>query len=64
MFAQDADDPTKVLFRYVNSTKFLKEGGFELVMTNVDMMRRYADSFDEEDFLLTLEFENIDDQDD
>eukprot|EP00804_Cyclotella_cryptica_P000890 CCRYP_001117-RB/>CCRYP_001117-RB protein AED:0.15 eAED:0.22 QI:0/1/0.78/1/1/0.92/14/0/3367 len=60
-FAQDADDPTKVLFRYVNSTKFLKDGGLELRMESVDMMRRYADSFDEEDFLLTLEFEGIED---
>ncbi|KAL7503452.1 hypothetical protein ACHAXN_001244, partial [Cyclotella atomus] len=60
-FAQDADDPTKVLFRYVNSTKFLKDGELELGMESVDMMRRYADSFDEEDFLLTFEFESIDD---
>ncbi|KAL7522550.1 hypothetical protein ACHAWX_007259 [Stephanocyclus meneghinianus] len=63
-FAQDADDPTKVLFRYVNSTKFLKEGRLELRMESVDMMRRYADSFDEEDFFLTLEFESIEDDND
>lgn len=64
MFARDADDPTKVLFRYVNSTKFLKGGEYDFVMTDVDMMRRYADSFDEDDFLLTIEFESIDDGDD
>jgi hypothetical protein len=59
-FAGDDQDPSKVLFRYVNSPKFLNEGNFELGMVNVDMMRRYADSFDEEDFLLTLIFEVVD----
>ena len=62
-FAGDDQDPSKVLFRYVNSPKFLNEGSFELGMVNVDMMRRYADSFDEEDFLLTLVFEGFDEDD-
>ena len=62
-FAGDDQDPSKVLFRYVNSPKFLSEGNFDLGMVNVDMMRRYADSFDEEDFLLTLVFEVVDDED-
>ncbi len=62
-FAGDDQDPSKVLFRYVNSPNFLNEGNFELGMVNVDMMRRYADSFDEEDFLLTLVFESVDDDD-
>lgn len=62
-FAGDDQDPSKVLFRYVNSPNFLNEGNFELGMVNVDMMRRYADSFDEEDFLLTLVFESVDDED-
>ena len=59
-FASDANDPSKVLFRYVNNPNFLKgEESLELNMADVDMMRRYADSFDEEDFLLTLVFENV-----
>ena len=63
-FEADADDPNKVLFRYVNCPKFLKEGICELDMAEVDMdmMRRYADSFDNEDFVLTLSFENVDDE--
>ena len=62
-FAGDDQDPSKVLFRYVNSPNFMNEGNFELGMVNVDMMRRYADSFDEEDFLLTLVFESDGDED-
>jgi len=59
-FASDANDPSKVLFRYVNNPNFLNgEKSLELNMADVDMMRRYADSFDEEDFLLTLVFENV-----
>jgi hypothetical protein len=58
-FAGDANDPSKVLFRYVNNPNFLREGeSLELNMADVDMMRRYADSFDDEDFLLTLVFES------
>ncbi|KAL7464292.1 hypothetical protein ACHAXS_004630, partial [Conticribra weissflogii] len=60
-FAMDADDQTKVLFRYVNSIKFLSEGVLELTIDNVDMMKRYAESFDEEDFLLRFTFESVDD---
>ena len=62
-FAGDDQDPSKILFRYVNSPKFLSAGHFELGMVNVDMMRRYADSFDDEDFLLTLLFQVLDDED-
>ena len=73
-FACDADDPSKVLFRYVNNPHFIYggdnsgsdgeiggEGGESLILTmaDVDMMRRYANSFDEEDFLLTLIFESV-----
>ncbi|KAL9179362.1 hypothetical protein ACHAXT_008652 [Thalassiosira profunda] len=61
-FAGDADDPSKVLFRYVNCPNFVKEGTLELGMADVDMMRRYADSFDDEDFLLTLTLEGVDDE--
>ena len=62
-FLQGVNDPTKVLFRYVNSTKFLNDGELELGMESVDIMRWYADSFHEEDFSLTLEFESIGDED-
>ena len=34
----------------------------ELGMADVDMMRRYDDSFDDEDFVLTLSFANVDDE--
>jgi hypothetical protein len=58
-FASDAEDPSKVLFRYVNNPNFLSGGDvLELNIAEVDMMRRYADSFDDEDFLLTLIFED------
>ncbi|KAL7542696.1 hypothetical protein ACHAXR_011993, partial [Thalassiosira sp. AJA248-18] len=60
-FAEDADDPSKVLFRYVNCPNFLRDGMLELGMADVDMMRRYADSFDDEEFLLTMIFEAVDD---
>ncbi|KAL3809258.1 LOW QUALITY PROTEIN: hypothetical protein ACHAXA_007325 [Cyclostephanos tholiformis] len=58
-FANDGDDPSKVLFRYVNNPNFLSGGELELNIAEVDMMRRYADSFDDEDFLLTLVFERV-----
>jgi len=83
-FQYDTDDPSKVLFRYVNCPNFINGGGgssgegsegdsiegsdsgnnLELTMVDVDMMRRYADSFDDEDFMLTLIFENVNDEDD
>ena len=58
-FANDINDPSKVLFRYVNCPNFLKEGLLELSMVDVDMMRRYADSFDEDEFMLSLTFETV-----
>jgi len=85
-FQYDTDDPSKVLFRYVNCPNFINGGlansstgegsegdsiegsdsgnNLELTMVDVDMMRRYADSFDDEDFMLTLIFENVNDEDD
>ena len=61
-FVADADDPSKVLLRCVNCPKFLKEGICEFDMADVDMMRRYINSFDNEDFVLTWSFENADDE--
>ena len=34
----------------------------ELGMADVDMMRRYADLFDDDDFVLMLSSENVDDE--
>ncbi|GMH92565.1 hypothetical protein TL16_g12382 [Triparma laevis f. inornata] len=56
-YANDLNDPTKVLFRYANSTGFLCQGAYELGKEKVDMMKRYAGSFDEEDFKVTLLFD-------
>eukprot|EP00547_Thalassionema_nitzschioides_P012258 CAMPEP_0194264372 /NCGR_PEP_ID=MMETSP0158-20130606/47550_1 /TAXON_ID=33649 /ORGANISM="Thalassionema nitzschioides, Strain L26-B" /LENGTH=568 /DNA_ID=CAMNT_0039004607 /DNA_START=190 /DNA_END=1893 /DNA_ORIENTATION=- len=59
IYANDQNhDPSKVLFRYTNSTGFLSSGTFELPKSKVDMMRRYEASFEEEDFLVTLIFES------
>jgi hypothetical protein len=52
------DDPSKVLFRYANTTGFLASGPYELPKSKVDMMRRYVTSFDPDDFSLTLLFES------
>ena len=51
-------DPSKILFRYANTTGFLSGGcPHELPSNRVDLMRQYASHFDEEDFLVTLLFE-------
>ena len=59
-FAQETSlhDPSKILFRYTNTTGFLS-GAFpyECHSGNIDLTRRYADHLDDEDFLVTLLFE-------
>jgi hypothetical protein len=51
-------DPSKILFRYTNTTGFLSGGcPYELTSQQVDLMRRYAKNFDEEEFLVTFLFE-------
>ena len=54
--ADDAYDPTKILFRYINHTAFLTWGAYQLSRDRVDIMRRYLGSF-EDDFLVVLLFE-------
>ncbi|GMI09629.1 hypothetical protein TrVE_jg9695 [Triparma verrucosa] len=56
-YKEDVNDPTKVLFRYANSTGFLCQGAYELGKEKVDMMKRYAGSFDEDDFKVVLLFD-------
>ena len=57
--ADDVADSSKIIFRYVNTTGFLGAGGtYELPRSKVDLMRRYADFFDDEEFLLSLVFES------
>ena len=51
-------DPSKILFRYTNTTGFLCGGcPYELPPNKIDLMRRYADHLDDEEFLVTLVFE-------
>lgn len=57
-YMDETNDPSKVLFRYANTTGFLASGPYELPKPKVDMMRRYVQSFDPEDFSLTLLFES------
>lgn len=47
---------SKILFRYVGSTAFLVEGPIELRKKQVDMMRRYAAGFEDDQFILELDF--------
>jgi hypothetical protein len=59
-FAEDPNihDPSKILFRYSNTTGFLSGGyPYELSLNRVDLSRRYAAHLDDEDFLVTLLFE-------
>ena len=57
-YVNDDKDPSKILFRYANNTGLVSRHGiYELPKIKVDMTRRYADSFDEEDFLMTLMYE-------
>lgn len=51
-------DPSRILFRYTNTTGFMSGGcPYELPSKKVDLMRLYADHLDDEEFLLTLLFE-------
>ena len=51
-------DPSRILFRYTNTTGFMSGGcPYELPAKDVDLMRLYADHLDDEEFLLTLMFE-------
>jgi hypothetical protein len=51
-------DPSKILFRYANTTGFLGGGcPYELPPNKVDLTRSYAAHLDDEDFLVTLLFE-------
>ncbi len=55
---QNIHDPSKILFRYTNTTGFMSGGcPYELSSKKVDLMRLYADHLDDEEFLLTILFE-------
>ena len=57
--AGDALDSSKIIFRYANTTGFMGAGGtYELPRSRVDLMRRYAHFFDDEEFLVSLVFES------
>ena len=56
-YTKDEEDASKILFRYVGHTAFLTEGVVDLKKEALDMMKRYAHSFDGESFGLELEFE-------
>jgi hypothetical protein len=55
-YADDEEDESKVLFRYVGHTAFTAEGAMELKMNMLDMMKRYASVFAEDEFRLELGF--------
>lgn len=60
-FAEDPHihDPSKILFRYSNTTGFLSGSyPYELTPDKVDLSRRYAPHLDDDDFLVTLLFES------
>ena len=57
--ASDTQDPSKILFRYANNSGFLFSGPCELPKTKVDIMRPYANTIEEEDFLITFLFDQI-----
>jgi hypothetical protein len=55
---RNVHDPSRILFRYTNTTGFMSGGcPYELPSEKVDLMRLYADHLDDEEFLLTLLFE-------
>ena len=58
-YADDTHDPARILFRVTNHCAFFTWGPNELRRGRVDIMRRYADSF-EDDFSLVLLFEPVD----
>ena len=47
-------DPSKILFRYANSTAVLAKGPMECDKQDCDIMREYVDGFDEDDFSMVL----------
>eukprot|EP00968_Pinguiococcus_pyrenoidosus_P020102 scaffold2286_cov240-Pinguiococcus_pyrenoidosus.AAC.5 len=47
-------DPSKILFRYANSTAVLAKGPMECDKHDCDIMREYVEGFDEEDFSMVL----------
>ena len=47
-------DPSKILFRYANSTAVLAVGPMECDKRDCDIMRSYVDGFDEDDFSMVL----------
>lgn len=56
-YASDADDASKVLFQYCNTTAFMEASGpYELPATHVDLSQRYASQL-VENFLLTVIFD-------
>ena len=57
-YADDTHDPARILFRVTNHCAFFTWGPNELRRGKVDIMRRYADSF-EDDFSLVLLFEPV-----
>ncbi len=59
-YAHDTRDPTKVIFRYANNASFLYKGPLKLTKKKVDIMRRYNDSVDDEDFLISFLFDMTD----
>ena len=59
-YAQDTKDPTKVIFRYANNTCFLYKGPLALSKSKVDIMRRYSESVEEDDFLISFLFDQFD----
>jgi Subunit CCDC53 of WASH complex len=58
IYAQDTTDVSKVLFRYANSTAFMGAASpYELRCDLVDLQRRYAHHFEDDDFLVSLLFD-------
>ncbi|GAX13848.1 hypothetical protein FisN_5Lh256 [Fistulifera solaris] len=56
-YADDLSDPSKIIFRYANTTSFLGAGPIHLRCDRVDLMRRYAHLIDYKEFLLSMTFE-------
>ena len=58
--ADDTSDPTKVIFRYANNALYLFNGALKLPKRKIDVMRRYTEYLDEEDFLISFLFDRSD----
>ena len=56
----EVQDPSMTLFRYANSTAFMFPGPWNLPKSKVDIMQIYADSFDSQEFAVTLVFDPMD----